>query len=41
MIWVAELHHYGGNYYYCFATFTNPKIIVDTVPLRYHVQRWV
>lgn len=38
MIWAAELHHYLGKYYY-FATFTNQKIIVDTVPLRYHVQR--
>ena len=37
-IWAPELHYYKGRYYY-FATFTNPDIIVDTVPLRYFVQR--
>ena len=33
-IWAPELHKYKGKYY-CFVTFTNPKIIVDTVPNRY------
>lgn len=37
-IWAPELHKYKGKYY-CFVTFTNPKIIVDTVPDRYNVQR--
>lgn len=37
-IWAPELHKYKGKYY-CFVTFTNPKIIVDTVPNRYNVQR--
>ncbi|WP_291530575.1 glycoside hydrolase family 43 protein [Bacteroides sp. UBA939] len=37
-IWAPELHEYRGKYY-CFVTFTNPRIIVDTVPNRYHVQR--
>ena len=32
-IWAPELHKYKGKYY-CFVTFTNPKIIVDTVPNR-------
>jgi len=36
-IWAPELHKYKGKYY-CFVTFTNPKIIVDTVPNRYNVQ---
>ncbi|UKM66080.2 glycoside hydrolase family 43 protein [Flavobacteriaceae bacterium GSB9] len=30
MIWAAELHQYK-NKYYCFATFTNKKVIIDTV----------
>ena len=30
MIWAAELHKIGDKYYY-FATFTNPKVIIDTV----------
>jgi len=30
MIWAAELHAYNGKYYY-FATFTNQKVIIDTV----------
>ncbi|KJF45628.1 glycoside hydrolase family 43 protein [Draconibacterium sediminis] len=30
MIWAAELHQYNGKYYY-FATFTNRKVIIDTV----------
>ena len=30
MIWAAEIHAYKGKYYY-FATFTNRKIIIDTV----------
>lgn len=37
-IWAPELHKYKDKYY-CFVTFTNPKIIVDTVPNRYNVQR--
>jgi hypothetical protein len=37
-VWAAELHYYNGRYYY-FATFTNSRIIVDTVPGRYNVQR--
>lgn len=37
-IWAPELHKYKGKYY-CFTTFTNPNIIVDTVPDRYNVQR--
>lgn len=37
-IWAPELHKYKGKYY-CFVTFTNPQIIVDTVPDRYNVQR--
>lgn len=37
-IWAPELHKYRGKYY-CLVTFTNPKIIVDTVPNRYNVQR--
>lgn len=37
-IWAPELHRYKEKYY-CFVTFTNPKIIVDTVPNRYNVQR--
>ena len=37
-IWAPELHKYKGKYY-CFVTFTNPQIIVDTVPNRYNVQR--
>lgn len=28
-IWAAELHEYGGKYYY-FATFTNDSIIIET-----------
>lgn len=27
-IWAAEIHPYGGRYYY-FATFTNPRVIID------------
>jgi hypothetical protein len=30
MIWAAELHQYKGKYYY-FATFTNRKVVIDTV----------
>lgn len=30
MIWAAELHQVGDKYYY-FATFTNQKVIIDTV----------
>jgi len=30
MIWAAELHSYGGKYYY-FATFTNRDVVIDTV----------
>lgn len=30
MIWAAELHAYGGKYYY-FATFTNRNVKIDTV----------
>jgi Beta-xylosidase len=30
MIWAAEIHSYKGKYYY-FATFTNRKVIIDTV----------
>ena len=30
MIWAAELHQYMGKYYY-FATFTNRRVIIDTV----------
>ncbi|MDO4800840.1 MAG: glycoside hydrolase family 43 protein [Prevotellaceae bacterium] len=30
MIWAAELHQYGGKYYY-FATFTNRDVIIDSV----------
>lgn len=30
MIWAAELHKYKCKYYY-FATFTNPKVKIDTV----------
>lgn len=30
MIWAAEIHQYKGKYYY-FATFTNKKVIIDTV----------
>lgn len=30
MIWAAELHKYKNKYYY-FATFTNRKVIIDTV----------
>lgn len=37
-IWAPQLHKYKGKYY-CFVTFTNPDIIVDTVPGRYKVQR--
>lgn len=37
-IWAPQLHHYKGKYY-CFVTFTNPELIVDTVPNRYKVQR--
>ncbi len=29
-IWAAEIHKYNGKYYY-FATFTNKKVIIDTV----------
>lgn len=29
-IWAAEIHQYGGKYYY-FATFTNPRVTIDTV----------
>lgn len=38
LIWAPELHKYKGKYY-CFVTFTNTKIIVDTIPGRYNVQR--
>lgn len=38
MIWAPELHHYNGKYY-CFTTFTNTDIIVDTVPERCDVLR--
>lgn len=38
MIWAPELHHYKGKYY-CFTTFTNTDIIVDTVPERCDVLR--
>lgn len=37
-IWAPQLHKYNGKYY-CFVTFTNPDVIVDTVPNRYKVQR--
>lgn len=30
MVWAAELHAYGGKYYY-FATFTNRDVMIDTV----------
>lgn len=38
MVWASEFHQYKGKYY-CFTTFTNSKIIVDSVPDRYNVQR--
>lgn len=38
LIWAPELHHYKGKYY-CFATFTNAEIVVDTVPERCDVIR--
>jgi len=38
MIWAPELHHYNGKYY-CFTTFTNTDVIVDTVPERCDVLR--
>lgn len=38
MIWAPELHKYKDRYY-CIATFTNTRFIVDTVPNRYEVQR--
>jgi hypothetical protein len=38
MVWASELHKYKDKYY-CFTTLTNLKIIVDTVPDRYNVQR--
>ena len=37
-VWAAELHEYKGKYYY-FATFTNSRIIIDTVPKRYNIPR--
>ena len=37
-IWSPQVHQYKGKYY-CFVTFTNPELIVDTVPERYKVQR--
>lgn len=37
-IWAPQLHQYKDKYY-CFVTFTNPELIVDTVPDRYKVQR--
>lgn len=30
MVWAAEIHPYGGRYYY-FATFTNRALVIDTV----------
>ena len=38
LIWAPELHHYKGKYY-CFTTFTNSSIVVDTVPERCDVIR--
>ena len=38
MIWAAELHYYKGKYYY-FATFTNPKVIIEKIPGRYDIPR--
>ena len=37
-IWAPELHFYKGKYY-CFTTFTNTNLVVDTVPGRYAVLR--
>ncbi len=37
-IWAPEIHPYNGRYY-CFVTFTNPEMVVDTVPNRYKVLR--
>jgi len=37
-IWAPEIHKYKDKYY-CFTTFTNSNIIVDTIPDRYEVQR--
>lgn len=38
MIWAPELHYFKGKYY-CFATFTNTDVVVDTVPERCDVLR--
>ena len=38
LMWAPELHKYKGKYY-CFVTFTNTQMIVDTIPGRYNVQR--
>lgn len=37
-IWAAEIHAYRGKYYY-FATFTNAKLMIDSIPLRYNIPR--
>lgn len=37
-IWAPQLHKYK-NKYYCLVTFTNPSIIVESIPERYNVLR--
>lgn len=37
-IWAAEIHQYKGKYYY-FATFTNARQMIDSIPLRYNIPR--
>ena len=38
MIWAAEIHNYQNRYFY-FATFTNPRIVIDSIPFRYNIPR--
>lgn len=37
-IWAAEIHQYRDKYYY-FATFTNARVMIDSIPLRYNIPR--
>lgn len=38
MIWAAEIHKYKNRYFY-FATFTNSRVIIDSIPFRYNIPR--
>lgn len=38
LVWAPELYHYKGKYY-CFVTFTNLSVVIDTIPKRCELLR--